>query len=244
MFIWWWRQSYHNMSEPHLMTICPIAVEIFQSGRLTLTSTEPTLDRFLITTVNNLCIYLSKFKEELKIHVMSCIWTFEAKNCGNQQRNLQGWWRGAILFYSILIYYTWDECPNFPVDPDDPSGELCMQPVTCCLSVTKPVKGELIIPAGWFPEASMAPGPRTAAWLFDGHLNYSGSWLIMGQPVATLPRPASCFLLAYSDSRVTELTNKKLEGMRGMRGSHRGRLNSVCYWSCFKDTARCKHLNI
>lgn len=33
-------------------------------------------------------------------------------------------------------------------DSDDPSGELCMQLVTCCLSVTKPDKGELIIPAG------------------------------------------------------------------------------------------------
>lgn len=93
---------------------------------------------------------------------------------------------------SIRIYYIWDECPNVSAEPDDPSGELRMQPVTCCLSVTKPVKGELIIPAGWFPEASVALGPLTAAWLFDGHLNYSGSWLIMGQPVATLPRPASC----------------------------------------------------
>lgn len=35
-----------------------------------------------------------------------------------------------------------------PADPDDAAGELCIQPVTCCLSVTKPVKGELIIPAG------------------------------------------------------------------------------------------------
>lgn len=37
---------------------------------------------------------------------------------------------------------------NASADSDDPSGELCMQPVTCCLSVFKPVKGELIIPAG------------------------------------------------------------------------------------------------
>lgn len=37
---------------------------------------------------------------------------------------------------------------NAPADPDDPSGELCMQPVACCLSVAKPDKGELIIPAG------------------------------------------------------------------------------------------------
>lgn len=68
--------------------------------------------------------------------------------------------------------------------------DCACKPVTCCLSVTKPVKGEIIIPAGWFPEAPVAPGPLAAAWLFDGHLNYSGSWLIMGQPPATLPRPA------------------------------------------------------
>lgn len=68
--------------------------------------------------------------------------------------------------------------------------DCACKPVTCCLSVTKPVKGELIIPAGWFPEAPVAPGPLTAAWLFDGHLNYSGSWLIMGQLLDTLPRPA------------------------------------------------------
>lgn len=37
---------------------------------------------------------------------------------------------------------------NASADSDDPSGELCMQPVTCCLSVSKQVKGELIIPAG------------------------------------------------------------------------------------------------
>lgn len=36
--------------------------------------------------------------------------------------------------------------------------ELCIQLVMWCLSVTKPVKGELIIPAGWFPEASVALG--------------------------------------------------------------------------------------
>lgn len=42
---------------------------------------------------------------------------------------------------------------NASADSNDPSGEFCMQPVTCCLSVSKPVKGELIIPAGWVAEA-------------------------------------------------------------------------------------------
>lgn len=94
--------------------------------------------------------------------------------------------------FIILIYLNPSHVTSkVPADPDDAAGELCIQPVTCCLSVTKPVKGELIIPAGWFLEAPVAPGPHTAAWLFDGHLNYSGSWLIMGQPVATLPWPAS-----------------------------------------------------
>lgn len=46
------------------------------------------------------------------------------------------------------IHHAWDECPNVSAGRDDPSGGLRMQPVTCCLSVTKPVKGELIIPAG------------------------------------------------------------------------------------------------
>lgn len=62
--------------------------------------------------------------------------------------------------YLNLLHMRWmSECLHRP--PDDSSDELCMQPVTCCLSVSKPVKGELIIPAGWFPEASVAPGVRT-----------------------------------------------------------------------------------
>ena len=48
-----------------------------------------------------------------------------------------------------------------PAPPGGPRDELCIQPVTWCLSVTKPVKGELIIPAGWFPEASVALGGWT-----------------------------------------------------------------------------------
>lgn len=31
---------------------------------------------------------------------------------------------------------------------DDPSAAPCLQPVTWCLSVTEPVKGEIVIPAG------------------------------------------------------------------------------------------------
>lgn len=169
------HQSYHNsswretwMPAPYLIAIRPVIVKIFQSGPLTLTSMEPLL----------VCMVLNN---------NSYIWGQEIR--GNRQKEFGGLMKRSR---SIRIYCTWDECPNVSADPDDPSGELCMQPVTCCLSVTKPVKGELIIPAGWFPEASVALGLHTAAWLFDGHLNYSGSWLIMGQPVATLPRPASC----------------------------------------------------
>lgn len=51
---------------------------------------------------------------------------------------------------------------NASAGSPDPSGELCMQPEPCCLSVAKPVKGELIIPAGWFPEACVGkPGGHT-----------------------------------------------------------------------------------
>lgn len=45
--------SDHSMSKPHLMTVLPAAIEIFQSGPMTLTSTEPMIDGFLITTLNN-----------------------------------------------------------------------------------------------------------------------------------------------------------------------------------------------
>lgn len=54
-----------------------------------------------------------------------------------------------MIFESVPRHFRGSEMDlQTPADPEDPAGELCIQPVTCCLSVTKPVKGELIIPAG------------------------------------------------------------------------------------------------